>query len=164
MKYFLIGFVVGILLLILFISSSQSLKSKQPIQFNHKIHKEAGIECSNCHIYFKEQKFSGMPPLSICLECHKDSITKSPEEEKLRKLFKEGKEITWEQIYKQPDHVFFSHRRHVAIGKIDCKDCHGPVGESEKPLTKPWVKMTMKWCMDCHTKAKANNDCLACHV
>jgi hypothetical protein len=26
------------------------------------------------------------------------------------------------------------------------------------------VKMTMKWCMDCHTKNKVTNDCLACHV
>jgi hypothetical protein len=26
------------------------------------------------------------------------------------------------------------------------------------------VKMTMNWCMDCHTKSKATNDCLACHV
>lgn len=164
MKYFLIGFVIGILLLFIFIASSQSLKSKQPIQFNHKIHKDAGIECNNCHIYFNDQKFSGMPTLSICLECHKDSITKNPEEEKLRKLLKEGKELTWEQIYKQPDHVYFSHRRHVAIGKIDCKNCHGPIGESEKPPKKPWVNMSMKWCMDCHTKSKANNDCLACHV
>jgi hypothetical protein len=47
---------------------------------------------------------------------------------------------------------------------MDCKDCHGDIGQSEKPPTKPWVKMTMKWCMDCHTKTKANNDCLACHV
>jgi hypothetical protein len=26
------------------------------------------------------------------------------------------------------------------------------------------VKMTMDWCMDCHQKKNANNDCLACHV
>jgi hypothetical protein len=26
------------------------------------------------------------------------------------------------------------------------------------------VKMTMKWCMDCHAKNKVTNDCLACHV
>jgi hypothetical protein len=26
------------------------------------------------------------------------------------------------------------------------------------------VKMTMNWCMECHTKNKVTNDCLACHV
>jgi hypothetical protein len=26
------------------------------------------------------------------------------------------------------------------------------------------VKMTMKWCMDCHAKSKVTNDCLTCHV
>jgi hypothetical protein len=24
--------------------------------------------------------------------------------------------------------------------------------------------MTMSWCMNCHTKNKVTNDCLACHV
>jgi hypothetical protein len=24
--------------------------------------------------------------------------------------------------------------------------------------------MTMTWCMNCHTKNKVTNDCLACHV
>ena len=46
----------------------------------------------------------------------------------------------------------------------NCQTCHGNIGQSEKPPTKPWVKMTMKWCMDCHTKNKVTNDCLACHV
>jgi hypothetical protein len=52
----------------------------------------------------------------------------------------------------------------VVIGKMDCKICHGDIGQREKPPSRPWVKMTMRWCMDCHAKTKASNDCLTCHV
>lgn len=164
MKYFLIGLTIGLLILLIFINSSLSSKSKQPILFNHKTHQTAGIECIQCHSFYKDQRFSGMPKVSTCIECHKDPITQNPEEEKIRQFHKNGKEIIWERIYDQPEHVFFSHRRHVVLAKMDCKDCHGPMGESETPPTKPWVKMTMKWCMDCHAKTKASNDCMACHV
>jgi hypothetical protein len=50
------------------------------------------------------------------------------------------------------------------LGKIPCQTCHGNIGQRERPPTKQWVKMTMKWCMECHTKNKVTNDCLACHV
>lgn len=164
MRYFIFGLIIGFIFFLIFIKPSLSLKNKNSIQFNHRIHKEAGIECKKCHEYFEEEKFSGMPKISTCMECHKDSITKNPEEEKIREFHIKGKELSWEKLYKQPDHVFFSHRRHVVIGKIDCKNCHGPIENTEKPPSKPLVNMTMKWCMDCHTKSKANNDCLACHV
>jgi len=164
MKYFFIGFVIGLILLSILINFSLGSKSRPPILFNHKKHQKAGIECNTCHPFFKEQRFSGLPNRSTCMECHKDSLTDNPEEEKIREFHKNRKEIHWERVYQQPDHVFFSHRRHVFIAKIDCKNCHGPVEEYEKPITRPWQRMDMKWCMDCHTKQKASNDCLACHV
>jgi hypothetical protein len=105
-----------------------------------------------------------MPDLNTCLECHKDPLTKSSEEEKIMRFQKQKEEIPWKRIYEQPDHVFFSHLRHAVLEKISCETCHGDIGQSKKPPTQPWVKMTMNWCMDCHTKTKANNDCLTCHV
>ncbi|MEW6376976.1 MAG: cytochrome c3 family protein [Thermodesulfobacteriota bacterium] len=164
MKFFFIGLVIGAVVLLLLISSGLTSKTEQPISFNHKKHMEQGLECNTCHPYFKEQTFSGMPTVATCLECHKDPITKGAEEEKIRQFHQTGKEIPWKRLYEQPDDVFFSHRRHVALGKIGCQTCHGDVGQSEKPPSKPWMKMTMKWCMDCHAKTKASNDCLACHV
>jgi hypothetical protein len=77
---------------------------------------------------------------------------------------REKKEISWKRIYEQPDHVFFSHRRHAVLGKIPCKTCHGEIGQSGRPPARPWVKMTMGWCMECHEKNKVTNDCLTCHV
>lgn len=164
MRSFLIGWAIGFLFVILYINLGSSFKSDQPLSFNHKKHLNQGLECNACHRFYKTQTFSGIPNLNTCLECHQDPLTKSSEEEKIRQSQRIGKDITWKRIYEQPDHVFFSHRRHVVLGKLDCKNCHGDVGQSERPPTKPWVKMTMKWCMDCHTKSKVTNDCLACHV
>jgi hypothetical protein len=164
MKPFLIGLAIGFILIALFISLGFGSRKEQPISFNHKEHLEQGLECDTCHRFYKTQTFSGIPHLNTCLECHKEPVTQSPEEEKIRQFQKKGEEIPWRRIYGEPDHVFFSHRRHVVLGKIPCQTCHGNIGKSERPPTKPWVKMTMKWCMNCHRKNKVTNDCLACHV
>jgi hypothetical protein len=105
-----------------------------------------------------------MPTLATCLECHKEALTKNPEEEKIRQFQKQGEEILWKRFYQRPDHVFYSHRRHVVLGKIECQTCHGDMSRSEKPPTQPFVRMTMAWCMACHAKSRVTNDCLACHV
>ena len=164
MKFFVIGLVIGVTFLFLLITLGFSSKGGQPISFNHKKHLEQGLECDTCHPYYKTQNFSGLPNITICLECHKEPITKSPEEEKIRQFKKKGEEIPWRQVHREPDHVFFSHRRHVVSGKMPCQTCHGNIAESEKPPSKPWVSMTMSWCMNCHAKNKVTNDCIACHV
>jgi len=164
MKFFFLGIVIGCLLLFVLIGLGLGSKAEQPLLFNHKKHKEQGMSCDTCHRYFKTQNFSGMPIIAVCMECHKDKITDSPEEEKIRAFFRNKEEIPWKRLYQQPDHVFFSHRRHVVLGKLECNICHGDIGQSEKPPSQPWVRMTMKWCMDCHAKSKASNDCLTCHV
>ena len=164
MKSFLIGVAIGVLLLFLFINFGLGSRTGQPISFNHKKHMEQGLECESCHRYFKTQTFSGMPTVSVCMDCHKEPVTKNPEEEKIRQFSQKKEEIHWKRIYEQPDHVYFSHRRHVVLGKMNCETCHGPIGTSERPPSGPWIKMTMKWCMDCHAKVKASNDCQACHV
>ena len=164
MKLFFLGLAIGFFLLFLFIGFGIGSKAGQPISFNHKKHQEQGVECLTCHPYPKEQIFSGMPTLTTCLECHKEALTKNPEEEKIRQFQKKKEDIPWIRLYQQPDHVYFSHRRHVALGKLACETCHGNIGQSEKPPSRPWIKMTMNWCMNCHTKSKASNDCLTCHV
>jgi hypothetical protein len=164
LKSILLGLAIGIFLLFLFINFGLGSKTDQPISFDHKKHVGQGLGCDACHRFFKTQTFSGIPDLNTCLECHKEPVTKSQEEEKIRQFQKSNKEISWKRIYEQPDHVFFSHRRHVVLGKLDCKNCHGDIGQSERPPSRPWVTMTMKWCIDCHAKSKVTNDCLSCHV
>ena len=164
MKFFLAGFAIGVLLLFVLISLGAGSKVQQPISFNHKKHVAQGLDCDHCHPYFKEHLFSGLPTVSTCLECHEEPVTQNLEEEKIRKYHQQKKEISWKRVYQQPDHVFFSHRRHVILGKISCETCHGDIAQRERPPSGPWVNMTMRWCMDCHFKSKASNDCLVCHV
>ena len=163
MRFFLLGLAIGSALLLLGITYSTSSKPGQPIAFNHKKHVDQGLECDACHKYYKTQSFSGMPDISVCLECHKEPVTKSPEEEKIRQFAKRGEEIPWRRIYGEPDHVFYSHQVHVVLAKIECKTCHGSIAQSEKPPIRPFVDMTMGWCMRCHKEKKVSNDCLTCH-
>lgn len=163
MKFFLIGLAAGILILFLLIRLGIGSRTEQPIPFNHKKHLDQGLQCDTCHPYFKTQTFSGMPTIATCLECHKEPITNNPEEEKIRQFAQKGEEIPWERVYGEPDHVYFSHRAHVVLGKMECKTCHGNVSEAVRPPSRPWVNMTMRWCMNCHEKKKVTNDCLACH-
>ncbi len=164
MRFSLLGLAIGVLLIFLFATAyTVGSRTEQPIAFNHKKHIDQGLECDTCHKYYKTESFSGLPSVAVCLECHKEPVTKSPEEEKIRQFAAKGAQIPWKRIYREPDHVFYSHQAHVVLAKIECKTCHGNIAQSEKPPTKPYVDMTMGWCMGCHKERKASNDCLTCH-
>ena len=72
-------------------------------------------------------------------------------------------EIPWERVYRVPDHVYFSHRRHVTGAGLECEVCHGNVKEFTKPASSPAVPVTMENCMSCHRENNVTNDCLSCH-
>ncbi len=135
---------------------------KQPIAFNHRIHAENDLECLDCHQLYEEHASSGKPSLEVCSACHEDPLGESQEEAKLREYLESGKEVEWQRLYRVPEDVFFSHRRHVVLGEIECQTCHGDIGNSPRPPKRP-VEITMKKCMKCHDERKADNDCLACH-
>jgi len=135
---------------------------KQPIAFNHKIHAENDLECLDCHPYYEEHASSGKPTLETCITCHEEPLGESKAEKKLIEYIKSGEEIGWERLYQVPEDVYFSHRMHVVIGNIECNSCHGDIGESSRPPSKP-LKITMKKCMKCHEEKEADNDCIACH-
>lgn len=135
---------------------------KQPIAFNHKIHAENDLECLDCHEYFEEHSSSGRPALETCSNCHEEPLGESKAEKKLIEYIKSGKKIEWQRLYRVPEDVYFSHRRHVVMGSIECYTCHGDIGESSKPPSKP-LKITMKKCIKCHEGKEVDNDCIACH-
>lgn len=135
---------------------------RQPIVFNHKVHAENDLECLDCHPYYEEQASSGKPSLETCITCHEEPLGESKEEGKLIEYIESGEEIGWERLYQVPEDVYFSHRMHVVIGSIECNSCHGDIGESSRPPSKP-LKITMKKCMKCHEEKEADNDCIACH-
>lgn len=135
----------------------------QPVAFNHKVHVETGLECGDCHGYFETQTFSGLPTISQCMDCHEEAITTSPEEEKVRELAAAGLPLEWEQIYRVPDHVYYSHRRHVIAGKLDCATCHGDIAETTSPPDRPLNDLSMDFCLNCHQQNNVTEDCIACH-
>ncbi len=95
--------------------------------------------------------------------CHAEALTQNPEEEKIREYAKRGEEIKWVRLYRVPDDVYFSHRRHVVLGKLECTTCHGRIGESIKPPLEPEVELNMDMCVACHQKMEKDTDCYACH-
>lgn len=137
----------------------------QPIAYNHKVHiEEGGLECTDCHRYVEKMAAATIPGIEICQDCHGDEpISDSPEEIKLLKYIEKDSEIPWKRIYELPDHVYFSHRRHIVLGELDCSDCHGNVAELTAPARYPYLPVTMDNCINCHELHKVSTDCLACH-
>ncbi len=124
---------------------------------------EVGLECTDCHRYVKRAEFAGRPTVDICAECHEELLTDSAQEAILVEYIQADEAIPWERLYEVPDHVYYSHRRHVAVAKIDCDVCHGKIGRSDRPPQRPLQRLTMDFCLVCHEQQGASTDCNACH-
>lgn len=167
-KYVLLFIIVGVTAILSFILlafPSTKPTVTQPLAYNHKVHIEnAGATCKDCHLNVETMAVTTIPTLEICQTCHSDEpLSKSPNEQELLKYVAEKKEIPWIQIYSLPDHVYFSHRRHVTIGGLECSSCHGDIAAMTTPVLFPAIPITMENCMNCHRLHKVTNDCLACH-
>ena len=64
--------------------------------------------------------------------------------------------IEWTRIHMLPDHVYFNHAQHVAIGKLDCQQCHGKVQEME--VAYQYAPLSMGWCINCHRETEIQFD------
>ena len=174
---------------------------EQPIKFIHSVHAcENEIDCNYCHSSANDSRHAGIPSTNVCMNCHK-AIKKGKitGEEEIAKIYAaigfdpatstymdgegnngyslpqdsyNGEPIKWNKVHNLPDHVYFSHQQHVAVGGIQCQNCHGDVatysvgriapveeinGLVDKfpgliELSKP--TLTMGWCIECHNKAE----------
>jgi len=162
----------------------------QPIWFSHAIHNcQNEIDCNYCHSSAVKSKHAGIPSVNVCMNCHKGikkgAITGTAEIQKIYDAIGfdpstgtyidgyDQKPIVWNKVNNLPDHVYFNHSTHVSVGKIDCKNCHGPqnmytVGHvptadeinSQEDLV-GLVKLekrpfTMGWCLECHNKKEVD--------
>jgi len=135
----------------------------QPIEFNHRLHiEEVGLECTDCHESFESETFSGMPTAETCAFCHEEATGESPEEARLVKLLQEGSPLVWQPLFRQPSHVFYSHRRHVGVAGIECEVCHGKFASKQRPPRRV-RRLTMDDCLQCHQEGGVASDCTTCH-
>ena len=142
-----------------------------PLVFNHAAHTKAKVDCTSCHLGVMDPSEERLPTIATCVGCHKETPKPGDPAGKheLARLSAAGATLSWpEPTVKQPDHVFFSHPRHVDVAKLECATCHGKQPEAtglthEKPLQ-------MAACMKCHAShpesvaaTRAARDCLECH-
>jgi len=133
---------------------SKDYSPQQPIKFPHDLH--AGtlqINCLYCHAGAERSKTAGIPPVSTCMNCHKgiqagETPEGTAEIQKIYAAYENNKPIQWIKIHNLPDHVFFSHAQHVAVGKIQCQTCHGPVEQMKQVYQ--YASLSMGWCINCH--------------
>ena len=144
-------------------------KPEQPILFNHTLHAgkvdkgNLGINCQYCHSSAEKSKHAGIPSTNVCMNCHKavDSGRNTGKTE-IAKIYAaagwDGKEfsgpeepVRWVKVHNLPDHVAFNHATHVAVGKLECQECHGPIDE-QMDVAEQWSPLTMGWCIDCHNQ------------
>lgn len=143
------------------------IRLPQPIEFNHyKHYVEMELDCDTCHEYAYSNAVAGLPGYEVCGECHEeDPDHENPRFNEVARIVQYHAEtnepIRWVQMYKNPDHVVFSHERHLSA-HVECSECHGRTGISKAPVAEIY-RIAMENCMDCHEKRRVSRDCLTCH-
>lgn len=151
--------VVGAALIAGYWASGVQSDVKQPIEFPHKTHVNLGLPCTTCHVRAEKDAVAGRPPTELCLGCHAGGETDSAEIKKLRAFGEKGQEVPWRRVWRLPSHVYFPHRIHVAVAKVACQDCHGPMETLSRPPSSALKELSMNDCIACHEKRmSAKND------
>ncbi len=161
----------------------------QPLQFNHKLHtgEQVGLNCESCHFIRDDGRFSGIPGIEKCSECHSQTLGTTADEKRLvEEYVTPHREIPWLVYARQPENVYFSHVQHVKEAQIPCERCHGPHGSTEnlKPFERNRLSgysrdiwgssisrlhhkdgegMKMDDCSRCHHERGVEESCLDCH-
>lgn len=142
----------------------------QPLAFNHRLHADNNVPCLTCHPTAATGQGATLPPVSVCQRCHEDVLYETEEEAKIRQAAESGQDLRWVPVYALLPHVYFSHRRHVTLGKIACNACHGDVELSSTPFklaASPFAgRRGMTACLRCHEESHspyAGVDCMDCH-
>jgi hypothetical protein len=120
----------------------------QPLQFDHRHHvRDDGIDCYYCHYEAKRSQFAGVPPTSVCLNCHSQVWQESGRLAPVRASWFDDRPIHWQRVHQLPGFVYFDHSAHVSHG-VGCVECHGRVDTMAQVY--PVAPLTMQWCLGCH--------------
>jgi hypothetical protein len=146
----------------------------QPLRFSHKIHAgDSKIGCTSCHAYAERGPVAGIPSMQRCKGCHKfvredpDHPEITAELKPLLQILKDETAIEWVRVTRLPDHVYFTHERHV-LAAVRCQECHGEIERME--VVRQVAPLTMGWCLDCHHRKQQEKagrerltECITCH-
>lgn len=137
--------------------------ARQPVAFDHGLHAgELQIGCETCHAFDAAAPFSGLPGTDACATCHAEPLGTSAEEAKVVAAVRSGAALGWQPLWREPRHVFFSHRLHAGVAGIACAACHPGIAEARAPP--PRVRpLGMSDCLACHARAGGPSRCTACH-
>ena len=158
----------------------------QPLPFNHKVHTEGGMGCTDCHATAENGRFTGLPTTEACAGCHAEKGDNAGINALVASYVEPGREVPWLVHARQPDNVYFPHAPHVTGDKLACARCHGPHGASTATRTyavnrlsgysrdiwgpsiarvgrKDGQGMKMSDCIDCHRAGGRESACLDCH-
>ncbi len=162
---------------------NQGFAPGQPIAFSHRLHAgDLGITCQYCHFGADRSRYAGIPPVQVCLNCHRYvNPNDSPEIQKLydaaglgddmnRDPAKRLQPVAWVRVHELPSFVRFDHSRHVVAG-VNCRECHGPVERMDR--IRQTATLAMGMCVNCHRRVNrtgvngravhASLDCGVCH-
>jgi len=147
----------------------------QPILFSHRVHAgDQRIGCTSCHVYAERGPVAGVPSMQRCQGCHK-FVREDPDHPEitaqlkpLLQILKAGTAVEWVRVHRVPDHVYFTHERHVLAG-VRCQECHGEVERME--VVRQVAPLTMGWCLECHHRKQRERpvgrerltECVTCH-
>ncbi len=134
---------------------------RQPLSFNHRAH--TPMACVVCHQGVEARAAAGLPGPQLCVRCHATAPVVRPDEVRRWAAFDGQGGMAWGRLYRVPEHVYFSHRRHVAIARLDCAVCHGDMADRITPPSRPLATVSMDRCLGCHERQQTSADCAACH-
>jgi mono/diheme cytochrome c family protein len=157
----IVGTVVALVLLysglqsVMAVGLTQGYQPTQPIAFSHKLHAgENQINCSYCHTSVYKAKSANIPSANICMNCHSQIKTESPEIKKIYRAIERKQPIQWVRVHNLPDLAYFNHSQHTQVGGLQCQTCHGPIQNME--VVYQYSALTMGWCINCHRENPIN--------
>lgn len=158
------GLAVGLFVLVVLYESVQGVMAigldqgyqpTQPIAFSHKLHAgENQINCAYCHTSVYKSKSANIPSANICMNCHSQIKTESPEIKKIYRAIERKQPIQWVRVHNLPDLAYFNHSQHTQVGGVECQTCHGPIQNME--VVYQYSPLTMGWCINCHREQPLN--------
>jgi hypothetical protein len=161
--------------------NQQGYEPTQPIAFSHRLHAgDLQISCQYCHSAAETGRHAGIPPASLCMNCHKtvtapvevlaaEEALAAREKRKprpkvspeLRKLFDALGLDENLQAIKKPQPIawvkvhklpdFACFDHRAHVHAVSCQKCHGPVETMDR--VHQMENLSMGWCVNCHREA-----------